>query len=349
MKMPLYDEDFMQLALEQARLGANANEIPVGAVLAHHGIVIAKSHNLSIQCNDPTAHAEILVLRAAAQHFNNYRLEDCELFVTLEPCAMCAGAILHARLKRVVFGAFDSKTGAAGSVLNVFDSTKLNHHTQVTTGVNALECSHVLQTFFQRKRQLQKAQASPLREDALRTSEARFCNLPDYPWQATFVNSLPALSGLRLHYLDIAQASNSATVVLCLHGAEDWSYVFRHAIVRLQQDGVRIIAPDYIGFGKSDKPKRESVHSLEFHVSYLMQLLVHLNLHNIQLLTQGWGRELARALLSRAPERFNLQVAVAEMPDDNNCLSEQERIAMDEAPFPDRGYKAALRALAQKV
>ena len=349
MKTPLHDEYFMQLALEQASLGADANEIPVGAVLAHHGIVIAQSHNLSIQRNDPTAHAEMLVLRAAAQHFKNYRLEDCELFVTLEPCAMCAGAILHARLKRVVFGAFDPKTGAAGSVLNVFDTTKLNHQTQVTAGVKALECSHALQTFFKGKRQLQKAQASPLREDALRTPEARFCNLPHYPWQAFFINSLPALSGLRLHYLDINQAPSTEKVVLCLHGAAEWSYVFRHAIVRLQQEGVRIIAPDCIGFGKSDKPKRESIHSLAFHCDYLLQLLEFLNLQNIQLLTQGWGRDVANVLLSRAPERFDLQAPVGQITEGEKFLPEQERFAMIEAPFPDRGYKAAVRALAQKV
>ncbi len=154
----MQDSDFMQRALEQAKLAGLAGEVPVGAVIVKDGIVIATGRNSPITDHDPTAHAEIKALRAAAQLLGNYRLVDCELFVTLEPCTMCVGAMLHARLKRVVFGAFDAKTGAAGSQSNVFDNTQLNHQTLVQGGVLAEECALVLQNFFKSKRTLQKTQ-----------------------------------------------------------------------------------------------------------------------------------------------------------------------------------------------
>jgi tRNA(Arg) A34 adenosine deaminase TadA len=123
------DEVFMRQALAEARQAAAAGEVPVGAVVVRRGEVIATGRNAPVDGHDPTAHAEIVALRAAAQALGNYRLDDCELFVTLEPCAMCSGAMLHARLKRVVFGAADPKTGAAGSVLNLFGEPRLNHQT----------------------------------------------------------------------------------------------------------------------------------------------------------------------------------------------------------------------------
>mgnify|MGYP000729903520 CR=1 FL=1 len=125
------EQDFMQLALTEARAAMAAGEVPVGAIVVRGGQVIATGRNAPIDAHDPTAHAEINALRAAAAALGNYRLDDCELYVTLEPCAMCAGAMLHARLKRVVFGAPDPKTGASGSVLNLFANAQLNHQTQV--------------------------------------------------------------------------------------------------------------------------------------------------------------------------------------------------------------------------
>lgn len=147
------DFTFMALALEQARLALAAGEVPVGAVVVRAGQVIAVGANAPITRHDPSAHAEILALRAAAQLVGNYRLIDCELFVTLEPCVMCVGAMLHARLQRVVFGAPDPKTGAAGSVLDLFANQQLNHQTQVQGGVLAPECSFLLQDFFKKKRE----------------------------------------------------------------------------------------------------------------------------------------------------------------------------------------------------
>lgn len=142
----------MQLALTQAALAGAAGEVPVGAVVVRDGVVIACGHNAPIANHDPSAHAEMQALRAAARVLGNYRLPECELFVTLEPCAMCAGAMLHARLKRVVFGASDPKTGAAGSVIDLFAQAKLNHQTAVQGGVLAPTCAAVLQDFFKQRR-----------------------------------------------------------------------------------------------------------------------------------------------------------------------------------------------------
>jgi len=148
----------MRLALAQADLAAQQGEIPVGAVLVKDGQVIASGFNHPIGLHDPSAHAEMQALRAAGKELANYRLPGCELFVTLEPCAMCAGAMLHARLARVVYGATDPKTGVAGSVLNLFEQSQLNHHTILTSGVLAQECSSKLSHFFAQRRLQKKSE-----------------------------------------------------------------------------------------------------------------------------------------------------------------------------------------------
>ena len=146
------DEIFMQEALELAREGAALGEVPVGAVVVKDGLVVGRGYNQPISGHDPTAHAEIVAMRDAAQHVGNYRLTGCALYVTLEPCAMCAGAIIHARLARLVFGAADPKTGACGSVINLFAEDRLNHHTTVQCGVSAREAGALLQGFFAQRR-----------------------------------------------------------------------------------------------------------------------------------------------------------------------------------------------------
>jgi tRNA(adenine34) deaminase len=146
------DHQFMQQAIEQAQLAAVAGEVPVGAVLVRDGQVIAKAFNKPIGNHDPSAHAEMLALREAAKTEENYRLPDSTLYVTLEPCVMCSGAILHARVGRVVFGAPDPKTGAAGSVLDVFSSKQINHQTSVEGGVMSEECGQLLRSFFKERR-----------------------------------------------------------------------------------------------------------------------------------------------------------------------------------------------------
>jgi tRNA(adenine34) deaminase len=151
------DEGFMRAALALARQAAQAGEVPVGAVVVKDGQIIGRGSNAPISSHDPSAHAEITALRDAAQHLGNYRLVDCDLFVTLEPCVMCVGAMFHARIGRVVFGARDPKTGAAGSVFNLFAETRLNHHASIHGGVLAEECGKVLSDFFAERRAQQKA------------------------------------------------------------------------------------------------------------------------------------------------------------------------------------------------
>ncbi|HEV2462188.1 MAG TPA: tRNA adenosine(34) deaminase TadA [Acidobacteriaceae bacterium] len=146
------DSDFMRLALAEAQAAAEAGEVPIGAVVIHNGEVIGRGQNRVLRDLDPTAHAEIVAMRAAAQELGNYRLLDCELYVTLEPCAMCAGAMIHARLGRLVYGTADPKAGAAGSVLGVLNHPRLNHKMTVGSGVLADEASALLRGFFQQRR-----------------------------------------------------------------------------------------------------------------------------------------------------------------------------------------------------
>jgi tRNA(adenine34) deaminase len=146
------DLEAMQAALDAARLAGEAGEVPIGAVIVREGGVIARGQNRVLRDLDPTAHAEIVALRAASAILGNYRLNGCTLYVTLEPCAMCAGAMIHARLDRLVFAAADPKTGAAGSVLSVINHPQLNHQMQVDQGVLADESAELLRSFFRERR-----------------------------------------------------------------------------------------------------------------------------------------------------------------------------------------------------
>lgn len=149
---PATDDAFMGEALALARAAAARGEVPVGAVVVRDGVVIGRGGNAPIAGDDPTAHAEIAALRDAARAVRNYRLPGCDLYVTLEPCAMCAGAIFHARIARVVFGAHDPKSGVCGSVLDLFAEARLNHHAQAMGGVRAAECGGLLSDFFAARR-----------------------------------------------------------------------------------------------------------------------------------------------------------------------------------------------------
>lgn len=377
----LTDEDGMRLALAEARAAAEAGEVPVGAVVVKNGQVIATGRNAPVQANDPTAHAEIVALRAAAQHLGNYRLDGCTLYVTLEPCAMCSGAMLHARLARVVYGATEPKTGAAGSVLDLFAHTAINHQTQAQGGVLASECSALLTGFFGARRSQQRADAlarHPLRDDALRTPDAAFANLPGYPWAPHYVSDLPSLAGLRMHYIDEGPQDAPRTW-LCLHGNPAWSYLYRHMLPVWLAAGDRVVAPDLIGFGKSDKPKKEAAHRFDWHRQVLLELVERLNLQRTVLVVQDWGGILGLTLPMDCPERFggllvmNTLLATGDVPlpqgfvdwramcrdkpsfgvgrllaRGNPQLSPAECAAYD-APFPDRGYRAALRAFPERV
>lgn len=146
------DAAWMKVALNLARAGANLGEVPVGAIVVRDGQIIGQAHNRNLLDNDPTAHAEMVALRQAAARAGNHRLAGALLFATIEPCAMCAGAMIHARLARLVYGASDPKAGAAGSVLEVINHPRLNHRMEVTSGVLADECSEVLRAFFRDRR-----------------------------------------------------------------------------------------------------------------------------------------------------------------------------------------------------
>ena len=154
--VPVSGEEFMRAALDLASQARAAGEVPVGAVVVLDGKIIGRGFNAPISRHDPSAHAEMMALRDAAQRLGNYRLVDCELFVTLEPCLMCAGAIMHARIAKLVYGASDPKTGACGSVVDVFGEQRLNHHTAVSGGVLAQECGAMLSDFFAMRRAQQK-------------------------------------------------------------------------------------------------------------------------------------------------------------------------------------------------
>jgi tRNA(adenine34) deaminase len=155
------DVGFMRIALAQAELARLEGEVPVGAVVVKDGEVVAVGYNQPIGRHDPTAHAEVMALRAAAEKIGNYRLPGCELYVTLEPCAMCSGAMMHARLARVVYAASDPKTGVCGSVLDLFAHAVLNHHTQVVGGVLAGEASAMLKAFFAERRAAARRTLTP--------------------------------------------------------------------------------------------------------------------------------------------------------------------------------------------
>lgn len=144
--------EYMRIALDLAKQAALNGEVPVGAIIVKDGVVIGSGANAPISHHDPTAHAEIQAMRQAAQHLGNYRLVDCTLYVTLEPCAMCSGALQHARVAKLIYGASDPKTGACGSVINLMNEPKLNHHCEVLGGVMADECGAVLSAFFKQRR-----------------------------------------------------------------------------------------------------------------------------------------------------------------------------------------------------
>lgn len=372
------DAGFMREALGQARMALEAGEVPVGAVVVHGNAVIGRGHNGPVGSHDPTAHAEIRALREAAQALGNYRLDGCELYVTLEPCAMCSGAMMHARLARVVYAAGDPKTGAAGSVVDLFAQPLLNHQTQVQGGVLAEEGGALLSEFFRSRRQEARQVAQPLRDDAVRTPEERFRALPDYPWAPHYVNDLPSLAGLRMHYLDEGPRAAPLTW-LCLHGNPAWSYLYRRMIPVFLEAGGRVVAPDLVGFGRSDKPKKEAAHGFEWHRQVLLEFVERLDLRNVVLVVQDWGGLLGLTLPMEDPQRYrgllvmNTTLATGDAPlsmgfvawrdmcrkkpdfdigrlfaRGNPHLTAEECAAYD-APFPDAGHRAALRAFPPMV
>ena len=167
------DLDHLRVAIAEAQAAEAAGEVPVGAVVVHHGKIIGRGQNRVLRDSDPTAHAEVVALREAGRHLGNYRIEDCTLYATLEPCAMCAGAILHARIRRLVYAAPDPKAGACGSVLAVMNHPQLNHRVEVHPGLLAEECGTLLTDFFRQRRRAKAAARILQAEEATMTTKRK--------------------------------------------------------------------------------------------------------------------------------------------------------------------------------
>ncbi|TXH87293.1 MAG: tRNA adenosine(34) deaminase TadA [Rhodoferax sp.] len=288
-------EYFMRLALEQAQVGETLGEVPVGAVLTLNDQVIAVGHNQTISQCDPTAHAEIVAIRAAAQTLGNYRLSQCTMYVTLEPCAMCMGAILHGRIAKLYFAASDPKTGACGSVLDIPAEPQINHHCEVHGGLMQTQCAEYLAGYFQRLRsKKQLSSGMHLREDALRVDLASLVALMPKS-QPTVVNDLPALQGLRMQIWGSPQSSVPPKhLILCLHGATSWSYIYRDLLSADIPPDWCIWAVDLPGHGGSDKTKRGGeLLDLTFQVKVLKELLERSDFSCIHIVAQDTGCELA--------------------------------------------------------
>lgn len=339
---PTPDEHWMSLALDEARAAAMDGEVPVGAVVVRDGELLATGRNRPIAAHDPSAHAEINALRAAAARLGNYRLAGATVYVTLEPCAMCAMALLHARVARVVFGTPDTKTGAAGSIVDLFAEPRLNHHTAIEGGLLASACAQVLSDFFRERR---KPNACPVREDALRTPEARF---PPASLPGNHALDLPAAPGLRIHWqqwpapLGKRALAASGPLWLCIHGMDGWSEQYVSLGPALAAAGAVVLAPDLIGFGRSDKPKKEGVHTPDWHAHILVDLIAHLGTDTgkraVVVVLPPAMISLVSPLAAHLGERLRGVVIMKNLP----CLD----ATLSAAPFPDRGHEAGPRALA---
>lgn len=345
------DAEYMGLALAQARLAAATGEVPVGAVLVRPGrhgeadAVLAQAHNQPIARHDPTAHAEMLALRQAAAHLGNYRLDGCELYVTLEPCAMCAQALLHARVARVVYGAREPKTGAHGSVIDVLGHPGLNHQTRVESGLMANECAAVMQAFFADQRAKARQRAIPLRDDALRTPdeafEALWARWPDLRERQRWTNEGDALAGLRLHWLDLPPlnpGSSSPPVAVALHGPRGWWPEWLPWARAQQAQGSRVLLPDLIGFGQSDKPKKARWHSVAHHADVLVEWLRNLGVAPFHMVAPPEQTPLVQALQQRWPQH-----PIAADIRTPGPLPDEPAHWMD-CPYPDAGHQAAHKA-----
>ena len=381
------DLPWMQAALQQAQLAADAGEVPVGAVVVRNGQIIGRGYNQPVGTHDPSAHAEVQALRDAARRLGNYRLEDCTLYVTLEPCAMCAGAILHARLARVVWGAAEARTGAAGSVVDLFANPQLNHHTSTTAGVLADAAAQQLTAFFAQRRQVQQVAAKAahlLRDDALRTTEKCFSAHCDCASSSYFYSDGPALEGLRVHVKDSGAPSNASAITwLMLPANPAPQGLYRHLAAGLQAQGERVVAVDWLGFGRSDKPKKDSAINDARQLAMLLDLVERLALptgQGLVVVAHGDASRLAQALLAALAARYpagasaalwliNPLLAGAATPIYGDWLAQVLRkpmldvaqatstsardgvsaddVAQWQAQFPDKGYRAGLRAWAR--
>ena len=355
------DEYFMQLAIAQAAEAEQAGEVPVGAVVVQSGIVVGVGRNKTLETGDPTAHAEVIALREAALAIGNHRLDGLELFVTLEPCPMCTGAIFHSRLSRLVYGAADPKTGSAGSVINLFKIPQLNHHTDLTEGVLARQCSQQLKSFFKALRLRKDENKLRLRDDALRSRKEDFAVFYEFLKNGNFWMSS---EGWRVHYIDVGDASASKTI-LCLHDLPFWSYQFSELIEQLILLGYRVIALDLIGCGLSDKPKKSGWHTAQNHANIINEFIKFFDFGSLRIISVGRSNFVLDALVLISDFLFFQMVKVYVFPvskigrssfKKNKSIWKKNSLpflnGLDEAllqavlaPFPDDGYTAVLKGI----
>lgn len=348
-------------------LAEAAGEVPVGALVVNNGKVIGRGRNRSRELNDPSAHAEVLALREASLAVGSHRLNGAELFVTLEPCAMCSGAIFHSRLARVVFGAPDPKTGTAGSVIDLFSQRQLNHHTAVSGGVLKDQCQQILRSFFVSARKRKRLEEMPLREDALRMSAQALPLCDDLPVKNSY---LYTNEGYRIRYLDLTVVAPMHTV-LCIHELGFWSFQVWTLMNRMARHGIRVIAPDLLGHGLSDRPKKMGWHSSSAHVSSLHELIKTLDMKPTHIVAignvQSVGEELGlllglktTAVLAIVRDGHQTSSDPAETNRSRNLrrvcsLSKRQLNDLASLPddvadaymanFPDKGHAAVLDAL----
>lgn len=304
--MPLH-EHFMQLALEQAQVGESLGEIPVGAVLVLDGKVIAVGHNQTVSKCDPTAHAEIVAIRAAARTLGNYRLTQCTLYVTLEPCAMCMGAVLHSRIARLYYGTKDPKTGACGSVLDIPGDPQINHHCEVHGGILQMQCAQHLMAYFQQLRDEKRRMArAPLREDAVRMDTRVLAPLIPHA-ESVQLDNLLASHGLRVQaWRSPHSTHNPDCLVLCLHGATSWSYIYHSLFSERIPANTVIWAVDLPGHGGSDKTKKGGeLADCTLQLRILTELLALVGAQRIHILAQDTGCELGLRLAADIPDRIS--------------------------------------------
>ena len=374
--------DFMRQALAEAELACAQGEIPVGAlVLAPDGhTILGRGHNRCIADHDPSAHAEIQAMRAAARTLGNYRLEGCTLYVTLEPCAMCSGAMLHARLSQVVYAVPDPRTGAAGSVLDLLAPSDINHQTTASLLPDAdggaelkQACADLLTRFFRSRReqqaqQRQQADHAPLREDALRPLAKALKEVgvwqADSRWTLVSDPAQPTAAAWRMHHLE--QGDAAAPTVVLLHGYAGHARLWQDLASQITDAGWRVLAPDLLGHGLSDKPRKPDQHQLAWHQSLLVSWMQAQQLPaNTCWVALG---QAALLLPASIPPQLILALdtpdAALRWPDDNRDSSRQdwrqraqrspvfdlqahwaipEQAALLQASYPDAGHRTAMR------
>ncbi|MDT8991645.1 tRNA adenosine(34) deaminase TadA [Curvibacter sp. APW13] len=306
---------YMARALELAHQAAAVGEVPVGAVVVDStGTIVGEGHNRTISESDPTAHAEVVALRAAAKMQGNYRLNDCTLYVTLEPCPMCMGAIFHSRIRALFFGATDPKGGACGSVVGLDTDKRLNPHCVVHGGVLADACSDVLRSYFRDLRVHHAFQRRRVREDALRMPSDSLLAKYVPGAEGLVVDDLSSAQGLRVHVWAKGQRTDSeppARLLLCLHSIGQWAWQFADLLREDLPADVMLMCVDLPGHGQSDKSKSGWEFDQSYQLNVLGEILDRFATSPVVLLACRSACSLAMELAHRRAESV-LQVVLAD-------------------------------------